>query len=91
MEWSASSVSVVHFGAFDVDLRSRELRKRGLKIKLQDQPFQVLAMLLEHAGEMVARDELLQKLWPADTFVDFDHGLNNAINRLREALCDSAE
>jgi TolB-like protein/DNA-binding winged helix-turn-helix (wHTH) protein len=91
MESSASSVPVVHFGAFDVDLRSRELRKRGVKIKLQDQPFQVLAMLLEHAGDMVTREELRQKLWPADTFVDFDHGLNNAINRLREALCDSAE
>jgi TolB-like protein/DNA-binding winged helix-turn-helix (wHTH) protein/Tfp pilus assembly protein PilF len=91
MESSASSVPVVHFGAFDVDLRSRELRKRGVKIKLQDQPFRVLAMLLEHAGDMVAREDLRQKLWPADTFVDFDHGLNNAINRLREALCDSAE
>src|SRR5690349_21193413 len=91
MESSASSIPVVHFGAFEVDLRSRELRKRGVKIKLQEQPFQILAMLLEHAGEMVARDELHQKLWPADTFVDFDHGLNNAINRLREALSDSAE
>jgi len=91
MESSASSVPVVHFGAFEVDLCSGELRKRGLRIKLQDQPFQVLAILLEHAGEMVSRDELHQKLWPADTFVDFDHGLNNAINRLREALSDSAE
>lgn len=72
-------------------MRSRELRKRGRKIRLQDQPFQVLAILLERPGEVVTREELRQKLWPADTFVDFDHGLNNAINRLREALCDSAE
>src|SRR5215813_3359503 len=91
VESSASSVSVVNFGPFDVDLRSRELRKRGLKIKLQGQPFRVLTILLEHAGEIVTREELRQRLWPTDTFVDFDHGLNNAINRLRDALCDSAE
>ena len=81
----------VRFGAFEVDLRTSELRKHGLKIKLQDQPFQVLALLLERPGEMVSREELRQKLWPADTFVDFDVGLNNAIKRLRDALCDTAE
>lgn len=82
---------VIHFGAFEVDLRAGELRKQGTKIKLQEQPFQVLRVLLEQAGQVVTREELQQKIWPADTFVDFDHGLNNAIRRLREALCDSAE
>jgi TolB-like protein/DNA-binding winged helix-turn-helix (wHTH) protein/Tfp pilus assembly protein PilF len=81
----------VRFGAFEVDLRTCELRKHGLKIKLQDQPFQVLALLLQRPGEMVSREELREKLWPADTFVDFDVGLNNAIKRLRDAVGDSAE
>ncbi|MFZ0880711.1 MAG: winged helix-turn-helix domain-containing protein [Candidatus Acidiferrales bacterium] len=79
------------FGAFEVDLRSGELRKHGIRLKLQDQPFQVLAHLLEHPGEVVTREELRQKLWPADTFVDFDTGLNSAIKKLRDALGDSAE
>ena len=74
------------FGVFEVDLRAGELRKHGLKIRIQEQPFQVLATLIEHAGEVVTREELQRKLWPGNTFVDFDHGLNNAINRLREAL-----
>jgi len=79
------------FGAFEVDLRSGDLYKHGVRLKLQDQPFQVLALLLEHAGDVVTRDELRQKLWPADTFVDFDTGLNSAIKKLRDALGDSAE
>jgi TolB-like protein/DNA-binding winged helix-turn-helix (wHTH) protein/tetratricopeptide (TPR) repeat protein len=79
------------FGPFEVDFRAGELLKSGRKIRLQDQPLQVLAILIESRGEVVTRDELRQKLWPGDTFVDFDHGLNNAINRLREALNDSAE
>jgi len=79
------------FGAFDVDLRSGELRKHGIRLKLQDQPFQVLALLLEHPGDVVTREELRQKLWPADTFVDFDTGLNSAVKKLRDALGDSAE
>ncbi len=74
-----------------MDLQASELRKHGLKIKLQDQPFVILTMLLERPGQLVTREELRLKLWPADTFVDFDHGLNNAINRLREALGDSAD
>jgi DNA-binding winged helix-turn-helix (wHTH) protein/tetratricopeptide (TPR) repeat protein len=82
---------LVHFGAFEVDLRSAELRKHGLKVKIQEQPFQVLAMLLERPGQIVTREELHKKLWPADTFVDFEHGLNAAINKLREALGDSAD
>ena len=79
------------FGVFEVDLRAGELRKRGLKVRLQQQPFQVLAMLLEHAGEVVGREDLQKRLWPADTFVDFGHGLNKAVNKIREALGDSSE
>lgn len=81
----------LRFGVFELDPRAGELRKHGLRIRLQEQPFQVLAMLVEHSGEVVTREELQKKLWPADTFVDFDHGLNKAINKLREALGDSAE
>src|SRR5262245_51749333 len=81
----------VRFGPFEADLHSGELRKHGRRIKLQDQPFQVLALLLERPGEVVTREELRQKLWPADTFVDFDVGLNTAIKRLRDALGDTAE
>src|SRR5712692_2231758 len=79
------------FSAFEVDLRSGELHKHGIRLKLQDQPFQVLVLLLEHPGEVVTREELRQKLWPADTFVDFDTGLNSAIKKLRDVLGDSAE
>lgn len=80
----------VRFGVFEGDLASGELRKNGLKIRLQDQPFQILSILIGRAGDVVTRDELRTRLWPADTFVDFDHGLNTAINKLREALGDSA-
>jgi Tol biopolymer transport system component/DNA-binding winged helix-turn-helix (wHTH) protein len=83
--------STVRFGLFEVDLRVGELRRNGSKIRLQDQPFQVLAFLLERPGQLVTREELHTHLWPADTFVDFDHGLNAAIKRLRDALSDSAE
>jgi TolB-like protein/DNA-binding winged helix-turn-helix (wHTH) protein/Flp pilus assembly protein TadD len=79
------------FGVFELDLRAGELRKHGLRVRLQEQPFQVLAALLEHPGEVVTREEIQKKLWPADTFVDFDHGLNKTINKIREALGDSAE
>jgi TolB-like protein/DNA-binding winged helix-turn-helix (wHTH) protein len=79
------------FGLFEADLNSSELRKNGVKIKLQEQPFQILALLLEHRGELVTREELQKKLWPADTFVDFDVGLNVAIKKLRDAIGDSAE
>jgi TolB-like protein/DNA-binding winged helix-turn-helix (wHTH) protein/Flp pilus assembly protein TadD len=78
------------FGPFEADLRSGELRKRGVRLKLQDQPFQVLALLLEHAGDVVTREELRQRLWPAETFVDFDTGLNSAVKKLRDVLADSA-
>ena len=75
---------------FELDLSAGELRKSGVKLRLQGQPFQVLALLLARAGEVVTREELQQKLWPSDTFVDFDHSLNTAINKVREALGDSA-
>ena len=81
----------LRFGVFEIDIRAGELRKHGLRIRLQEQPFQVLATLLEHPGEVVTREELQKRLWPADTFVDFDHGLNKAISKIREALNDSAE
>src|SRR5215467_16306237 len=79
------------FGPFEADLRSGELRKHGVRLKLQEQPFQVLALLLEHAGEVVTREELRQRLWPAETFVDFDTGLNRAVRKLRDVLADSAD
>src|SRR5579864_8270956 len=79
------------FGVFELDLRAGELRRHGHKIKLQEQPFQVLSQLLEKPGEVITREELRNRLWPADTFVDFDHSLNAAIRRLRDALGDSAD
>jgi Tol biopolymer transport system component/DNA-binding winged helix-turn-helix (wHTH) protein len=82
---------VVGFGVFEVDLRAGELRRNGRKAKIQNQPFQILAMLLERPGEVVTREEMRTRLWPAETFVDFDHGLNSAVRRLRDALGDSAE
>jgi DNA-binding winged helix-turn-helix (wHTH) protein len=85
------TASAFQFGVFELDLKAGELRKQGIKVKLQEQPFQVLATLLEHAGEVVTKDELQQQIWAADTFVDFDHGLHSAITRLREALGDSSE
>jgi TolB-like protein/DNA-binding winged helix-turn-helix (wHTH) protein len=87
----ANHLRLLRFGVFQVDLRSCELRKQGLKIKLQDQPCQILTVLLEKPGEIVTREELRTKLWHSDTFVDFDHSLNTAIMRLREALGDSPE
>lgn len=85
-----NSSRVVRFGVFEVDVSAGELRKSGMKLRLQGQPFEVLAVLLQRAGEVVTREELQQKLWPSDTFVDFDHSLNTAINKVREALGDSA-
>jgi DNA-binding winged helix-turn-helix (wHTH) protein len=81
---------IARFGLFELDLDAGELRKSGVRLRLQGQPFQVLALLLEHAGDVVTREELREKLWPADTFVDFDHSVNTAINKVREALGDSA-
>ena len=81
----------VRFDAFEVDMRSGEVRKHGIRLKLHRQPFQVLSLLLERPGELVTREELRQRLWPGETFVDFDTGLNSAVKKLRDALCDSPE
>jgi TolB-like protein/DNA-binding winged helix-turn-helix (wHTH) protein len=83
--------TTAYFGSFQLDLVSGELRKHGLKLKLGEQPFQILKLLLERSGQMVSREELHRQLWPSDTFVDFDHGLNSAIRRLREILSDTQE
>lgn len=82
------SPDLVQFGVYEVDLNARELYKAGRKIKLQLQPFHVLALLLEHPGHVVSREDLRKKLWPSDTFVDFDHSLNTAVKKLRQALND---
>jgi TolB-like protein/tetratricopeptide (TPR) repeat protein len=82
---------MARFDQFEVDLRSRELRKGGVRVRLQDQPFQILTMLLDRAGDVVTRDEIRDRLWPNGTFVDFEHSMNAAIKRLRAALGDSAE
>jgi DNA-binding winged helix-turn-helix (wHTH) protein len=87
---TAFSPQIVRFGTFEVDLRSAELRKNGLRLKLTGQPFQILSILLERPGEVVSREELQKRLWP-DTFVDVDHSLNMAINKIREVLDDSAD
>jgi DNA-binding winged helix-turn-helix (wHTH) protein len=81
----------VRFGGFELDLRSQELRKGGVRVALPGQSAQVLALLLERPGELVTRDALRQRLWPAGTYVDFEHGLNAVVKRLRHALGDSAE
>jgi DNA-binding winged helix-turn-helix (wHTH) protein/Flp pilus assembly protein TadD len=82
---------ILRFGVFEVDLRAGEMRKQGVRVKLQEQPFHVLALLLKRAGELVTREELRLAIWQSDTFVDFDNGLNTSINKLREALGDSAD
>jgi Tol biopolymer transport system component/DNA-binding winged helix-turn-helix (wHTH) protein len=91
MERPAVNPNTVQFGLFEVDLQARELRKSGVKIKLNDQPFQVLTVLLERPGEVVTREELQSRLWPADTFVDFDLSLNSAVKKLRQALGDESD
>jgi TolB-like protein/DNA-binding winged helix-turn-helix (wHTH) protein/Tfp pilus assembly protein PilF len=91
MERNHSSLKNVRFGAFEVDLPAGQLRKHGMRLKLSEQPFQILALLLASPGEVVPRELLRERLWPSDTFVDFDHGLNNAVMRLREALGDSSD
>src|SRR5258708_22782935 len=82
---------VVRFDTFEVDFQAGELRKDGRRIRIQEQPLRVLSLLLERVGDVVTREEMRATLWPADTFVDFDHRLNSAVARLREALGDSAD
>ena len=90
MQQAGSSSTHLRFGVFEADLRNGELTKQGKRLRLQEQPFQLLAMLLERPGELVTREEVRQRLWP-HTIVDFDHGLNKAISKIRDALGDSAE
>jgi DNA-binding winged helix-turn-helix (wHTH) protein len=82
---------IVDFGIFQLDLKARELHKAGVKVKLQEQPFRVLALLVDRAGQVVTREELRQKVWPTDAYVAFDQGLNNAVKKVRDALGDSAD
>lgn len=88
---TAPAARVIRFGSFEVDIRSGELRRSGVKLKLNGQPFDILVALLERPGEVVTREELRERIWSQDTFVDFEHGLNKAINKVREALGDSAD
>src|SRR5947209_7211429 len=91
MEAVHPSRGATRFGVFEIDVSAGELRKQGAKVRLQEQPLQILQILVENAGEVITREQLQQRIWPADTFVDFDQGLYNAIKKLREALGDSAE
>src|ERR1700687_5541441 len=91
MALEVRSRSIQRFGVFEVDVRAGEVRKQGVRIKLQEQPFHVLTILLQRPNEVVTREELRVQLWQSDTFVDFDNGLNTSINKLREALGDSAD
>src|SRR4051812_2381797 len=91
MVGDAVTVTDFRFGRFEIDSRTRELRKDGVRLRLQEQPFALLALMLEHPGELLTRDELRDRLWPEGTFVDFEHGLNAAIKRLRAVLGDNAE
>src|SRR5579863_6327791 len=91
MQATESPPGTLRFGIFEADIRAGELRKHGIRVKLQEQPFQILCLLLKRPGELVSREELRQELWPAHTFVDFDRGLNKAMTKLRSALGDSAE
>jgi len=85
-----NSAAMVSFGAFEVNLQSREVRKHGLRIRLEEKPFQILEMLIGNPGQVVRRDALCARLWP-DTYVGFEHGLNTAVNKLRDLLGDSAQ
>src|SRR5712691_5705129 len=91
MDGANRSAQIVRFGIFEADLQSGELHKNGVKVPLQGQPFQVCVILLKHSGELVTREELRQRVWPEDTFVDFDHALNTAITKIRIALRDEAD
>ena len=91
MDTRGNTTQAWRFGIFEVDVRNAELRRSGVPIKLREQSFRILVFLLEHAGELVTREELRQVLWPADTFVDFDHSLNTAVMKLRNVLGDLAE
>src|SRR5712692_2079466 len=87
----AVKTGLLRFGVFEANLSARELRKHGIRLKLRGQPFEILAILLEKPGEIVTREEIQKKLWPADTYVDFEHSLNTAVKKLRAVLGDSPE
>src|SRR5258708_16560940 len=91
MEELTAVKRAVRFGLYEVDYASQELRKSGIKIKIQDQPFQILALLLERPGQIITREEIQKRLWAGDTFVDFDLGLNSAVKKLRQALGDESD
>src|SRR6185436_3950195 len=91
LEQTPTHLGRIRFGVFEADLRAGELRKCGIRIKLQSQPFKVLSILLSHPGEIVTREELQQQIWGSETVVNFDHSLGTAVNKVREALCDSAD
>ena len=91
MERPANTTRVWSFGVFEVDAAQRELRRGGRPVKMREQSFRILVFLLEHAGKIVTREDLRRVLWPSDTFVDFDHSLNTAVMKLRDALGDSAD
>ena len=91
MQNESSGSQIIRFSAFELDVRAGELRRQGVKVKLQDQPLRILQMLLANPGQLVTREELRSTLWPTNTFIDFDHGLNKAINKLRDALGESAD
>ena len=90
MRKTAEDYAIVRFGAFEVDVRNFELRKFGVRIKLREQPFRILVLLLRRNGRVVSREDLREELWPGGTFVDFDHSINTAMQKLRRALNDSA-
>src|SRR5271163_2709210 len=91
MQAPSPPTGIFQFGVFQLDLKARELHKAGIRVKLQDQPFRVLALLVERAGQVVTREDLQKSVWPTDVYVAFDQGLNNAIKKVRDALGDSAE
>ena len=91
LEQTSTRLTKIRFGVFEADLRAGELRRSGIRIKLQSQPFKLLAILLAHAGEIVTREELQRQIWDSDTVVNFDQSLGTAVNKVREALGDSAE
>src|SRR5580692_9119982 len=91
MQAPSPPASIFQFGVFQLDLKARELHKAGIKVKLQGQPFRVLALLVEQAGQVVTREDLQKNVWPTDVYVAFDQGLNNAIKKVRDALGDSAD
>src|SRR3974390_3550996 len=91
LQLTSNELSRARFGPYEVDLHTHELWKFGTRLKLVGQPFEILSMLIRRQGELVTRDEMRSRLWPSDTFVDFNHGLNTAVNKLRDSLSDSAE